>query len=295
MKKEPFATSLARADAERAKKALESTRKNRKVTYPKWTATTPYTGGKQRPLLRKWITDHLPTEGVDCYVEPFAGAASILMARPRVEQEVLVERCRNQWALLTTIRDQPERLVERLACYGVEGERDLFEIAKEALREGRYVDELDVARCQLIRNCLSVNAKGTSFRPPVVRDHKRPILSRAVAKAAECSPRLQGVEIINADSVPLLADYDSPTTLFYLDPPYHHSRRVTLDLYDHEMSTEAHERMLRAVLRLEGKVAISGYDNELYKDMLTGRRWRRVEKAYFAIHRPVTEVLWLNY
>ena len=297
--------SLARAeDARNLEEAREDarTRKERKEPYPAWwTATTPYTGGKQRAHLRKFLVDHLPTEGVTTYVEPFAGAASILLARPRVEQEVLIERCRNQWALLTTLRDQSESLVAALANYPVQAEPHLFQIAKESLVEGRYEDELALAKCQLIRNCLSVNSKGESYRPSVAGAtggavRTRPNLQKSVTKAAKSSTRLKGVEIINADCVPLLADYDSGDgVLFYLDPPYLHSTRQSKRLYNHEMTLEDHERLLKEIVKLEGKVAISGYDNDLYNDYLPLGRWRKAYHVCTPVNREKVEVLWKNY
>ena len=304
MEKEPFAVSLARAeDARNLEEAREAarTRKDRKVKYPAWwTAITPYSGGKQRAHLRKFVTDHLPTEDIDIYVEPFAGAASIFLARPRVEQEVLIERCRHQWALLTTLRDQPERLVTALANYPVKAEPHLFQIAKESLLEGRCVDELDLAKCQLIRNALSVNAKGESYRPSSVMTasgevRTRPSLKKIVTTAAKSSPRLKGVEILNADCVPLLTDYDSPKTMFYVDPPYLHSTRSTKKLYNHEMSDDDHERLLKAIVKLEGKVAISGFDNDLYNDYLPLGRWRKAYHVCTPVNKEKVEVLWMNY
>lgn len=64
--------------------------------------------------------------------------------------------------------------------------------------------------------------------------------------------------------------------------------------YRYEMSAEDHEELLEALLRHKGPVLISGYDTELYQDMLC--KWERRENvAYSKACSRKKEVLWMNF
>jgi DNA adenine methylase len=111
----------------------------------------------------------------------------------------------------------------------------------------------------------------------------------------QVAERLRGVQIECDEALAVIERYDSPDTLFYLDPPYPASTRGRWykATYVHEMSDDQHRELAGFVRNLAGMVAISGYRCELY-DNLFGD-WRRVEKrtrtqrASYAI-----ESLWLS-
>lgn len=106
--------------------------------------------------------------------------------------------------------------------------------------------------------------------------------------------RLKEAQIENAPAVDLIRRFRNPQVLIYADPPYLLSTRKQRQ-YSVEMAEPAqHIELLEALLDHPGPVMLSGYDNDLYDDMLYG--WT---KAYHATrsegghHR--TEVLWMNY
>src|SRR5262249_5820960 len=104
------------------------------------------------------------------------------------------------------------------------------------------------------------------------------------------------VQIENAPALEVIARYDSPETLFYLDPPYVHETRGDTKAYAHEMTDADHRALAHAVHQVEGKVALSGYHGPLY-DELYGQWWR-VEadpKLCHSVKQERTEVLWMNY
>lgn len=89
--------------------------------------------------------------------------------------------------------------------------------------------------------------------------------------------------------------HNRPDTLIYLDPPYLMSTRsYQRPIYDHEFHTEAeHAALLTAILPLPCMVMISGYDSELYNDMLAG--WRKVQFTGISRGGPTVETVWLNF
>ena len=72
-----------------------------------------------------------------------------------------------------------------------------------------------------------------------------------------------------------------------------HSTRKNY-LYKHEMEDQDHIELLKVLAEHPGKVLLSGYDNELYNDMLPG--WRKAQKKTQAeAGIPRVETLWMNY
>ena len=112
----------------------------------------------------------------------------------------------------------------------------------------------------------------------------------------EIAERLRGVEVDCDGALNVLERYDSPKTLFYLDPPYVSStrNRWKKHAYAHEMTNKQHRELARAVHELQGMVLISGYQCELY-DTLYGD-WTRVEKEARtnSQYATATESLWIS-
>jgi len=75
--------------------------------------------------------------------------------------------------------------------------------------------------------------------------------------------RLKGVLIENLDWTRCIEDFDSPETVFYVDPPYIDTPKI----YDHTLSKSDHQRLLNMLFDCQGFVAVSGYPNEVYDSM----------------------------
>ncbi|WP_110599765.1 hypothetical protein [Salinicola lusitanus] len=67
-------------------------------------------------------------------------------------------------------------------------------------------------------------------------------------------------------------------------------------VYRHEMGETAHKELLATLQMLGGFVMLSGYDSEIYRDILTG--WSLVQKEVSASGQrgnvSRTECLWLS-
>jgi len=84
------------------------------------------------------------------------------------------------------------------------------------------------------------------------------------------------------------------STFFYLDPPYTWEERKSNNRYDFELSLAEHEKMLVRVMELPCMIAISCYDNDLYRKYL--KDWRKIQ--FDVITRGgtmATETLYMNY
>jgi DNA adenine methylase len=110
------------------------------------------------------------------------------------------------------------------------------------------------------------------------------------------SERLRGVQIENRDAIDVIRQYDSPDTLFYLDPPYPHESRGDVHSYAYEMTERDHEKLAEVLHSIKGRAALSGYRSPL-TDRLYGD-WTRVDAPPAIIHsvkKPRIESLWINY
>jgi DNA adenine methylase len=250
-----------------------------------------YPGGKVRTA--PWIIRHLPPH--DRYVEAFAGAANVLLNKPRCRSEWLIERDAAQANLLRVVRDRNEEFAARLSS--VAYAQEAFEAAGDRLRSGDWRDELDLAGLVYLVRQLSYGGQGVSYsrrRGPRIRRWWSGCLGRLPLVAA----RLQGVEIVEGDAVEWPRLLDGPRTLHYCDPPYLRATRSGPRLYRHELDDDGHRDLLGVLDALTGRVVLSGYPSRRYDGSLEG--WGRVEneRTLDSWHRGRrnrrTEVLWMS-
>ena len=112
-------------------------------------------------------------------------------------------------------------------------------------------------------------------------------------KIIQAAERLRGVQIDNRPAEKIIDQYNHEKVLQYWDPPYMLGTRNGKQ-YRYEMSDRKHESLLEKAIKSRAKIIISGYDSELYNDML--KDWYRCETvAYSQVASKRREVLWMNY
>jgi len=255
-----------------------------------------YHGGKFR--LAPWILQFFPEHG--CYVEPFGGAAGVLLQKPRVYAEVYNDLDGDIVNFFRVLRDPLTRpdLIE--ACLLTPYARDEFDLAYEPTD-----DPLERARRTAVRAAMGFGSAGatkaiTGFRTDTRRkygtaQHNWADYPGALAAIGE---RFSGVLIENRDALQVIADHDGPDTLHFVDPPYVFETRVMRrgGGYRHELDTLQHQQLLDALNVVDGMVVVCGYPTELYDLALAG--WTRHEtRARISAGRGTglrTEVVWLN-
>lgn len=247
-------------------------------------------GGKWK--LAPWIIDHMPPHRV--YVEPFGGAASVLLRKPRSYAEVYNDLDDEVVNLFRVLRsDDAQRLVELLwlTPFADEEFADAYGVTDNAVER---------ARRTIIRAFQGFGSNGvhrrTGFRSnsnrsgtPPARDWVNyPDALRAIIE------RLRGVVIMNRDAREVMAAHDASETLHYVDPPYMAETRDAGSDYAHELTDSQHIELLGFLRTLKGRVIVSGYPSDTYDANLDG--WRRVQRKALADGaRERTEVLWMNW
>lgn len=253
-------------------------------------------GGKW--LLAPWILGHFPAHQV--YVEPFGGAASVLMQKERSYAEIYNDLDDDVVTLFRVLRDDEQSTRLLAALRHTPFARTEFVGAYEVPD-----DPIERARNLVIRSFMGFGSNGhnikrkTGFRANSNRSGTTPARDwlnypDSLALVAE---RLRGVIVENRPAVEVMLAHDGPQTLHYVDPPYLPETRSGLmhspECYAHEMTTEQHVDLLTTLCEMRGMVILSGYPAPLYDGALPG--WRRVErKALVDGASERTEVLWIN-
>lgn len=248
-------------------------------------------GGKW--MLAPWIISQMPAHRV--YVEPFGGAASVLIRKERSYSEVYndlddevvnlfrVLRSERSGDLVEALRMTPFAETEFFAAYECDG------------------DDLERARRTVIKSFMGFGSNAvhrrSGFRSNSNKSGTTPAhdwvnYPDALAVLVE---RLRGVVVMHRDAREVMARHDGPETLHYVDPPYIFETRADAGHdYAHEMSDADHADLLGFLTTLEGRVILSGYPSDAYDAALPG--WRRIERAALADGaKKRTEVLWLNW
>lgn len=256
-----------------------------KVTRP----IIRYHGGKYK--LAPWIISNLPSHRV--YVEPFGGAASVLLRKPRSYAEIYNEMDGQIVNLFRVARDQGAELEEKLRLTPFS--REEFALAYKPCECPVEMARRVVVRAFMGFGGAAASGKDTGFRANSSRSGTTPSHDwmNYPDTLIAVIERLQGVVIENRDAVDTILAHDSPETLHYVDPPYVESSRKSFGSYRHEMSNDQHSRLAQTLNEVEGMVVISGYRSSLYDEIYSG--WHVIERQAFADGaRERIEVIWLN-
>lgn len=259
-----------------------------------------YYGGKT--VLAPRIVALMPAHRVYC--EPFAGSLAVLLAKPPAAHEVVNDLDGDVVNFWRQMRERPEDLERacRLSPYA----RAEF----EACRDLDVNEDLERARRWWVRVTQSfarTGPTGSGWSTGMTRSQ-----SRAAACVSMCDrmsmvvERIRPVVIECRDAAEVIAVYDAPDAVHYVDPPYLAAARRKsgetsgLGAYATEMGDpESHIRLAEVLRACEGTVLLSGYASPLYEDLYAG--WERIEwdVALSTANRKgessrAVEVLWSN-
>lgn len=253
-------------------------------------------GGKWK--LAPWIIAHFPPHRV--YVEPYGGAASVLMRKSRAYGEVYNDLDKDVVNLFRVLRDESAAVELTRQLQLTPFAKDEFELSYQ-----ETADPLEMARRMVIRSFMGFGSNGhnrstkTGFRANSNRSGTTPAhdWTNYPDRLPALVERLKGVVIENRPAVEVMAAHDSAATLHYVDPPYLFETRSEKmrrnGCYAHEMTAAQHTELLAFLRSLAGMVVLSGYPHQSYDDALPG--WRRIDveaHADGALDR--VECLWIN-
>lgn len=255
-------------------------------------------GGKFNHL--DWLLPLLPK--AHHYCEPFAGSGAVLLNRNPDPVERYNDVDGEVVNFFRVLRDHGPELQRVISLTPFA--REEFHFAITATLRG--VSEIERARrfyvlARQTRTGLAQSA--TLGRWANCKDTSRAGMSGVVSRwlggvegLSDIASRLIRVQIENRPALDVIRLYDGPDALFYCDPPYLHGTRGDAAAYGYEMSDGEHADLAATLRRCKGKVAISGYRNDLMDRLY--KNWRRFdapgEQAH-SIKQMRYECLWMNY
>jgi len=261
-----------------------------------------YMGGKSN--LLKPLLSILPEHVV--YVEVFGGAGNLLLNKKPVHNEIINDVDDDIVNLFTVVSrddtfEQFNKIIQSLP-YSRTVHQKMWEILKEPFEYNPFEPNVRRAVAYYYFKNSSVASTG-SFRVTRSGNHVISIsYANKLDKLKQVRERLRKVIVEHVDFEECIRKYDTPDTLFFLDPPYLNAEHY----YKHGFTIEDHKRLLNLLPTIKGKFILTTYRNELYENALRNfycltvsnvkhsaaymKKKNRVEECIYTNFEPATSV-----
>lgn len=236
-----------------------------------------YFGGKWR--IGPWIISHFPEHYT--YVEPFGGGASVLLQKKPAVLEVYNDLDEDVVTFFRVLRDQPDALIRAInytPFSRTEYDGSFLPVKKpwwtKLSKKSKNAIDVEIARRLYVRSFQSYGSH--TSRKSGWRFEKNKQSNRTAIGSWNSEPlhlehaaqRLRQVQIERDDALKIIDRYDTPNTLFYLDPPYIEEVLNSAHRYRHTMTRKQHIELLTKIRHVQGMVIISMMEHEIYTAML---------------------------
>lgn len=254
----------------------------------------PYMGGKR--LLTKTILSLIPEHRVYC--EPFAGSATVLLAKPPSPCEVLNDINGEVVNLFRIMQHHPEEFIKQVRW----NLRSRDEYARLKTSDPKTLT--DIQRAARMYYLLRAGYGG---KLPDVSCHftgrlegsSRPFsIYRIEETLYEVHLRLENVTVERLPYGDCLRRYDTLETFFYLDPPYWgHEKDYGVGIF----APEDFANLKEILSALQGRFLMSINDTPEIRDLFAGFQMQAVSTTYTVGARTgrrcklVKELLFSNY
>lgn len=254
-------------------------------------AIIKYPGSKWS--IADWIIDFFPEH--HSYLEPFFGSGAILFNKPRSNIETINDLDGNVVNLFEWIKKDPERLAHEI--YFIPYARQVYEDAFASVPDDSFGKAVNFFIRLNMGHGFRTTGEKVGWKNDV-QGRERAYASQDWVKLPEkimqAAERLRGVQIENRPAIEIIQRFNYKNVPIYFDPPYmpgvRHGKQYRHEMYDRK----SHAELLEVAKAHKGPVLISGYETELYNDMLKG--WHK-EKTTCYTHAcsKKKEVVWMNF
>jgi DNA adenine methylase len=231
-----------------------------------------YIGGKRRLAAR--IIEQLAAIPHTTYVEPFVGMGGVFLRRPfRAKAEVINDLNMDVANLFRCLQRHYQALLDMLRWQITS--REHFERLLAAVPD--TLTDLERAARFLYLQRVAWGGKVTHQIFGVSATHPgRFDVTRLVSILEGVHERLAGVVIERLPYAELLARYDRPATLFYLEPPYYGSERD----YGPGFDRAEFDRLAASLAALQGQFILSLNDHPEVRRIFRGFAIQAVATSY---------------
>ena len=239
----------------------------------------PWVGGKSASAHRI-VSAFPPSQTYGTYVEVFGGAAHVLVRKPPSGHlEVYNDLNNDLVRFWMAARDRPQALQQRLETLPYS--RSLYDAYRKSLQTHEPMDDLERAARWFY--CLRSTfggmpdlTKGWSYSIRRGKSNAH-AMRTATALLSVIAKRFRCVQIEHQDFASIIQTYQTPRTLFYVDPPYIGCE----DYYDESDGTSLftdndHHRLATLLNATPALVAVSYYEHPLLSELYPASSWRRI-------------------
>jgi len=237
-------------------------------------------GGKY--YLASWILSYFPKNYEEMsYLEPYAGAASVLLNKERSFEESINDTDLGILQIFRALRDEPKDFIGRLKR--TKYTENTFNRALSRVADPK--DYMDHAIAEFVLRRMSWGGLKQTYAKP--SETTETTWKGIIAELPRIAERVSDVHIFHRPAEEVIRSFDDENFLCYCDPPL-----MDEDCEDDDfvMSVESHIDLANVLNQFRGKVLISGRLSKLYKRYYDG--WRCVRKR---ISNHKMTYLWMNY
>ena len=238
-------------------------------------------GGKNL-LKKKIVNKYFPKDYENMtYIEPFVGGGSIFFYKNPSVKEIINDKDSNICKIFMGMKKYNGSTISK----DINGNynKDKYEKIlndKPKSEYGKFIRLLKLFRLSFFGHIEKPSYDGREY-----------INSNFGNKYQD---RLKDVTILNKDYLHLIKKYDSPTSFFYLDPPYEDSD----GLYKHDLLDIKH--IYDTVKNIKGKFMISYNDSKEARDLFKNYNIYTIKTKYTnpgkgGHDRPINELIITNY
>lgn len=273
---------------------MGNSRSLRKIRYP----VPYYYGGKQ--LLLEHLLPYTKVKHT-LWVDVFGGGGSVSVWKECSRNEVYNDLDDKIYTFFKVLRDptQRDQLIEYLSLLPysrVQWEEFVF------TQMGKWDTLTDLARAGMVYylylSTHSASLKSKGWQYAITSSSLASRYATHIERLNLLVNRIKFWQVDNLDFRQCILKYDTPDTLFYLDPPYVLSTRQAKSAYLVEMADADHVELVTMLNNIQGKYFLSGYDNEIYSQLKANKVYIQTKSNVLAGRGCADarqEVVWSNY
>jgi DNA adenine methylase len=237
-------------------------------------------GGKWRQ--RKNIFARFPpTSSYDTYVEPFLGAGHIALEAPIVKKMIAGDTDKMVYNIFKWVNEIDAETIKQLDFRKSQKRFEELKKSKPTSSLGNLYKSLYLVFHSFPTNINTYYAGSTTSGKRFLKN---------IDKFKEV---ISHYKILNKDYKYLIKKYDSPTTFFYLDPPYYKT-----DTSAYQTGGIDHDELASILKEIKGKFLLSNNDDPYIKNLYRGfhiTKFISKQTDFSTGNRNVNEILISNY